>query len=59
MKFVEIGSVLDAVRNGLPRISEENIENVRQAFSRSPAKSIRTAARELKLLSTAVHKVLL
>ena len=56
-KFMETGPVLDAVRTGRPRIYTENIESVRQAFSRS-MKSIRTAARELKLPSTTVRKVL-
>ena len=55
---METGSVLDAVRSGRPRTSAENIERVRQAFSRSPIKSIRTAARELELLPTTVRKVL-
>ena len=31
-KFMETGSVLDAVRIGRSRISAENIEGVRQAF---------------------------
>ena len=31
-KFMETGSVLDAVRIGPPRISAENTESVRQAF---------------------------
>ena len=57
-KFMETGSVLDAVRSGRPRASAENIERVRQVFSRSPIKSIRTAARELDLPLTTVHKVL-
>ena len=57
-KFMETGSVLNAVRSGRPRTSAENIERVRQAFSRSPIKSIRTAARELELPPTTVHKVL-
>ena len=55
---METGSVLDAVRSGRPRTSAENIESERQAFSRSLTKSIRTAARELKLPSITVHKVL-
>ena len=38
--------------------SAENTKRVRQAFSRSPIKSIRTAARELELPPTTVHKVL-
>ena len=56
-KFMETGSVLDAVRIEQPKISAENIESVRQAFS-SPIKSIRTAARQLELLPTTVHMVL-
>ena len=36
--------MLDAVRSGRPRTSVENIKNVRQAFSRSLMKFIRTAA---------------
>ena len=39
-------------------IFAENIESVRQAFSRSPMSSIRTAVRELELPLTTVHKVL-
>ena len=57
-KFMETGSVLDTVRSWRPRTSAENIESVRQAFSRSLTKSIRTAARELELPIIAVHKVL-
>ena len=43
--------MLDAVRIGRPRISAENIESVRQAFSSSPMKSIRTADVYLDLLT--------
>ena len=50
--------MLDTVRSGRPRTSAKNIERVKQAFSRSPIKSIRTAARELELPPTTVHKVL-
>ena len=49
-KFMETGSVLDAVRRGRPRTSAKNIESVRQAFSHCPTKPIRTAAIELELL---------
>ena len=56
--FMNRGSVLDAERSGRPRISGENIERVRQAFSRSPMKSIRTASRKLQLLPATVYKVL-
>ena len=57
-KFMETGSVLNAVRTGRLRISAENIKSVRQAFSCYPMKSIRTAARQLELPPTTVHKVL-
>ena len=43
---------------GRARTSTENIASVRQAFSRSPMKSIRTAAREFKLPPLTVLKVL-
>ena len=56
-KFMETGTVFDA-RSGRPRTSEENIERVWQAFQRSPMKFIRTAARQLDLPRTTVHKVL-
>ena len=45
-KFMETGTVFDTRRGGRPRTSEENIERIRQAFQRSPMKSIRTAARQ-------------
>ena len=57
-KFMERGSVLDAVRSGPPRISGENIERVGHVFSGSCMKSIRTAARELQSPPATVHKVL-
>ena len=50
--------MFDARRSGRPRTFEENIKRVRQAFQRSPMKSIRTAARQLDLLRATVHKVL-
>ena len=56
-KFMETGSVLNPVQSGRLKTSAENIESVRQAFSRSPMKSICTAATELELPSTAVHKI--
>ena len=57
-KFMETGTVFDARRSGRPKTSEENIERVRQAFQRSPMKSIRTAARQLNLPRATLHKVL-
>ena len=50
--------MFDTRRSGRPRTSEENIERVRQAFQRSPMKSIRTADRQLELPRSTVHKVL-
>ena len=55
---METGTVFDTRRSGRPRTSEENIERVRQALQRSPMKSIRTAARQLELPRSTVHKVL-
>ena len=56
-EFMETETVFDT-RSGRPRTSEENIERVRQAFQRSSMKSIRTAARQLELPRSTVHKVL-
>ena len=50
--------MFDTRRSGRPRTSEENIERLRQPFQRSPMKSIRTAARQLELPRSTVHKVL-
>ena len=55
---METGTVFNIRRSGQPRTSEENIERVRQAFQHSPMKSIRTAARQLELPRSTVHKVL-
>ena len=49
--------MLNAVRSGGLRTFAENIESVRQSFSPFPMKPIRTAARELELPPTTVHKV--
>ena len=54
---METGTVFDAGRSGRPRTTEENIEHVRQAFHGSPMKSICTAARQLELPHSTVHKV--
>ena len=50
--------MFDTRRSGRPRTSEKNIERARQAFQRSPMKSIRTAARQLELPRSTVYKVL-
>ena len=54
-KFMETGTVFDT-RSGRPR-TFENIERVKQTFQRSPIKSIRTAARQLELPRSTVHRV--
>ena len=56
-KFMETGTVFNTRRSGRTRISEENMERVRQAFQRSPMKSIRTAAKQLELPRLTVHRV--
>ena len=57
-KFMETETVFNTRRSERPKTSEKNIEHVRQAFQRSPMKSIRTAARQLELPHSTVHKVL-
>lgn len=57
-KFMETGTVLDKGRSGRPRTSNENIDRVRQSFSRSPTKSIRSDATQLQLPRSTVQKVL-
>ena len=56
-KFMETDTVFDTRRSGQPRTSEENIEHVRQAFQCSLMKSIHTAARQLELPRSTVHRV--
>ena len=56
-EFMETGTVFDTRSSGRPRTSEENIERVRQAFQRSPIKSICAAARQLELPRSTVHRV--
>ena len=42
-QFVGTGTLLLIPKSGWPKISEKGIERIRQSFSRSAAKSIRTA----------------
>ena len=57
-KFMETGTVFDTRWSGRPKTSKENIERLRQAFQRFSMKFIRTAARQLELPRSTVHKVL-
>ena len=41
-----------------PRTSEENVQRIEEAFTRSPSKSTRRASRELALPHTTVWRVL-
>ena len=47
-KFMETGSVLQRKGAGRPQRSEEEIESVRVAYTRSPRKSIRGALRSYR-----------
>ena len=42
-QFVGTGTLLLKSRSGWPKTSEKSIERIRQSFSRSPTKSIRSA----------------
>ena len=55
-KFMETGTVFDKGRSGRPRISEENIDQVKKASDRSPRQSIRTAAKQVELPRSTVRK---
>ena len=43
---------------GRPQISEEEIQSVRVAYTRSPRKSIRRASTQLQIPHSTIHKVL-
>lgn len=57
-KFKETGSVHDKHRSGRPRISDDSVSSVVEAFTNSPKKSVRRASLELKLPKSTVHKIL-
>ena len=57
-KLKETGSVLKGKTTSRPRVSDERVEEVRDAFVRSPSKSIRVASRQLNMPISTVHKVL-
>jgi hypothetical protein len=46
-QFVETGCLCKGKSPGRTRVSDENIERVREAFQRSPRKSVATGSREL------------
>ena len=47
-QFVETGCLCKGKIPGRPRVSDDNIERVREAFQQSPRKSVARASRELK-----------
>ena len=57
-KFTETGSVEDRKRSGRPSVSDASVDAVRDAFQRSPRKSVRRASIELRMPRSTVHKVL-
>ncbi|KAJ8886618.1 hypothetical protein PR048_012830 [Dryococelus australis] len=48
-KFLATGSVLKSTGGGQKHVSDEHVENVRQALCHSPRKSIRRASWELQM----------
>ena len=57
-KFMETGTIFHKERSGRPKTSEENIDRIKKAFDCFPKQSIRTAAKQLKLPRSTVHKVM-
>jgi hypothetical protein len=58
-QFVETGCLCKGSSPGRPRVSDENIERVLEAFQRSPRKSVAGQNRELGMAKMTVWKVLL
>ena len=48
-QFVETGCLCKGKSSGRPRVSDDNVERVHEAFQRSPRKSLARANRELDL----------
>ncbi|PSN47345.1 hypothetical protein C0J52_20010 [Blattella germanica] len=55
-KLKETGSVLKGKTTGRPRVSNESVEEVRDAFVRSRSKSIRVASCQLNMPISTVNK---
>jgi len=56
-QFVETGCSCKGKSPGRPRVFDDNIERVREAFLRSPRKSVARASRELDMPNITVWKV--
>ena len=57
-KCMETDSALQRKGAGQPQTSEEEIESVRVAHTRSPRKSTRRASTQLQIPRSTIHKVL-
>jgi len=57
-EFIQTGSVGDLNRSGRPSVSDENVDDVRESFQRSPGKSARRASNELRVPQSTVVKIL-
>ena len=57
-KFMETGSVLQKKGAGQPQISEEEIESMQVAYTRSPRKSTCGASMQLQIPHSTIYKVL-
>ncbi|GBM89284.1 hypothetical protein AVEN_88452-1 [Araneus ventricosus] len=57
-KFLETGSVLNKKSPGRHCRNDVDVESVRETFLHSPQRSMRSAARELDMPVSTVHKVL-
>lgn len=57
-QFEDTGCLCKRKSTGRPRVSEEDVERVRESFTRSPKKSVRKAGRELEIAKSTVWKVL-
>lgn len=55
---MQTGSAIHQKGAGRPKKSEENIEQVCEAFLESPKKSVLTACHQLQMPRSRVHKVL-
>ncbi|KAJ4448468.1 hypothetical protein ANN_10484 [Periplaneta americana] len=55
---IEARGLLAAGKHSKRKVSDENVERIREAFQRSPRKSIRQASVQLNIPPTTVHTVL-
>lgn len=57
-QFEETGCLCKGKSTGRPRVSDDNVERIRESFQRSPCKSTNRASRELEIPQTTVWRVL-